>query len=308
MLTTKEGYSKASVWLERVVATLIGLFFLGLIISFCVLASRDLSEESKEIVNTFKSFDNKDGVRYSQAGTIVFPDKTISLYDLEYNGNRCELITCRQDVFYAYAQQKTDKNHRTFYLLAVNYDDNDINLIDTVENVYCRDLGSWRGFCVGNKLYFAPHDDEYITYDLEEKSFGFAPAVDANNNTIYESYFSNYSYEILENQHFFTDSTRYGIEIKDKTTAETRTLTMESLSAFSEGEYILSLEPSCTRTFFRQALEKDGDIYILGRIDLDSYMYSQCVVMKYDFTQNKLTYYSSDLYNWDEPPTDFYIN
>lgn len=275
------------------------------IIFITVFASScgNLSEESKEIIETFSSFESKGGIYCSYDNNVFLPDKTIQVDDLEYNGKKCRIAACYDKVFYAYYYEKTNKTYLTLYLLSITYDNLEITLFDTIEEINSK-TGIGVRFCIDNKMYFAI-DKKYFVYDLETKSYNFVSAV-LDGKYRYAQDFSNYRYEILGNKNPFNRK-QYGIEIKDKTTEETRTVTMENLSSFPEGEYILSLDSSLTKTFFVKALEKDGYMYILGMITLDKIanMKSQCVALKYDFKNDNLSYYSSLYYDWDEVPNFF---
>lgn len=61
--------------------------------------------------------------------------------------------------------------------------------------------------------------------------------------------------------------------------------------------------------FFTKDIYRDGEIFILGMICLDTFanMKSECVVLKYDFDNNSLSYYSSMYYDWGEIPNLMYI-
>ena len=230
------------------------------IVLIAVFASScgNLSEESKEIIEAFSSFESKGGIYCSYDNNVFLPDKTIQVDALEYNGKKCHIAACYDKVFYAYYHEKTEKTYITLYLLSITYDTLEITLFDTIEEIDSK-TGIGARFSLGNKIYFAI-DNNYFVYDLETKSYNMAPD-SIEGKYLFEQDFSNYRYEILGNKNPFNRK-QYGIEIKDKTTEETRTVTMENLSSFPEGEYILSLDSRFTKSFFEKALEKDGYIYI----------------------------------------------
>lgn len=251
-------------------------------------------EERAEMIDKFSSFDNHDDIAFRDSNWIFLPDKTINVASIEYNDRQCYLIDCLEDRFYAYTID-SDKKH----LLEIDYDISEIKYLNTINNIPWS--SSPTSFYLQNKLYLGIYNGNYYVYDLDLGTYSTMSKDDVN-SLCSES--NQYSFNIIESK-----GTKHGIEITNKETQVTKTVTMDNLNAFAEGEYILSLDSYLTKRFFAKGIEKDGEIFILGMVCLETFANtkSECVVLKYDFDNDSLSYYSSMFYDWDEIPYFMYI-
>ena len=286
----KIGYIIVCIFVSFIVLVLILPFLFIPIVS---------KEQKQEIIDTFAGYESSGEVRYHDGLFIFLPDKRIDIRSIKYNETECQyVLSCGANSFYTYTKEVIDRTHMSLHLLEISYADNEITHIDTLSNL--PNNSSFSNFCIDNKFYFGIFDGCYYVYDLDERAYTTLP--EAEVATLREAQ-SQYEFNVLDNKKLINKK-YYGLEIIDKSSLEKKTITLADLSGFSEGQYILSIKPYLTNLFFRRAIEKGGDIYILGMIMLDTIagMKHQTVVLKYNFESDQLSYYSSMHLSWDEPP------
>lgn len=289
-----------SVGILAYVLLLLVAFFLILFFHPTPKPRQKLSKEQRqEIIDTFAEYDSCGEVRYHDGLFIFLPDKHINVRSIKYNGKECQyILSCGANSFYTYTKEGIDRTHMSIHLLEISYADNEITHIDTLSNL--PRSNSFHRFCIDNKFYFGAIDGYYYVYDLDARAS--TTLSETEFDTLWDTQ-SQYKFNVLDNKKLINKK-YYGLEITDKSTQEKKTITLDDLSGFSEGQYVLSLDSYLTNLFFRRAVEKDGNIYILGMITLDTFgnMVHQTVVLKYNFESNQLSYYSSMYLDWDEPP------
>lgn len=280
----------------------VGTFLICMLMILSVLGAISLpffltpklsQEQRQEIIDTFAGYDNGE-VIYNDGTFIFLPDRTIDVRSIKYNGQECYLISCGAESFYAYTREWSDFKHFSLNLLEITYAENEITYIDTLRNL--PRPNSFSEFCIENKFYCGVFSGYYYVYDFDEKAYTTMPKAELDELREAQN---QYEFEVIDK--FF--HRKHYIEITDKSTQEKKSITMDSLNSFSEGQYILSLDPYLTSAFFRRVVEKDDDIYILGMILLDPLVgpKHQYVVLKYDFESDTLSYCSSMSLFWDEP-------
>ena len=277
-----------------IVCIMVFLPILAIILSFCFVP-RLSNEQRQEIIDTFAGYDNGE-VIYSHSDRIFLPDRTIDLSSIKFNGKECDLISCGAESCYAYTQEMTDLKHKSVNLMEISYADNVVKYIDTLTDM--PRVNVFGGSHIQDKIYFGPCNGYYYVYDLDERA---CTTMSKSEVVALKESQTQYEFKVLEG---FPNFNHYGIKITDKSTRESKTIKMSDLNTFSEGQCILSLDSYLTNSFFRSIVEKDGDIYILGMITLDTFgsTQHQNVVLKYDFENETLSYYSSMFYAWDETP------
>lgn len=283
--------------------------FALLLLGWPIIQYKGISKERKqEIIDTFAGFENRGEVVFVH-DYIFLPNKRIEYAGWNYSGTESyNLIGCGAESYYVLTRSNNNKKPQTVNLLEVGYEGEEKKLLATWNNV--PNPNKLNDYYFNNKLFVGPFDGEYYVYDLatqtlttmSEVEFKTLPELDYNGwKELY-----NYTYEIYER----TAMLKLGIaavEITSKSTGEVKAVTLDRLNAFPEGQFILSLNSCLTDDFFKAATEKDGYIYLLGMIKvydmaiLTQYQY-QNVVLRYDFENDILSYYSSMLYPWDEIP------
>ena len=287
---------------ERICGLIVGVFVFALFIFILflpyVLSPKISKELRQEIIDTFAGFENRGEVVFVH-DYIFLPDKKIEYRELQYNGEEMDsVIGCGADSFYTFTKEKIDKKLVTINLLEVGYKDNEIKLLCTLSDL---PNSNWiKTHYLQNKLYLGTFDGEYYVYDLATKTLTTMPESDFD---IFKEDQNQYKYEIIE-KNFLFHIKESGVQITSKSTGEVKIVTKDRLNDFTEGQYVLSLDPYLGDRFYKAATEKDGYIYILIMIRLENHFFSghQNVVLKYDFENDILSYYSSMLYPWDEIP------
>lgn len=265
--------------------------------ALCFTSCGTLSDEDKQnIIDTFDGFNNKEGVVLRHADKVFTRDSTIDLNEVYFNNNQCHVLSCAPDMIYAYSYVDED-NDTNLYLLEVGYDGNILNSFKFIENVSHSDIKD--KFVYGQKIYFGLGNGPYYVFDTLGQTIGKINSSEAEEiKTVKDS---SELYDCSIKSDIAGDDS---VIITKKSTNENVKIVRDDLRDFTEGQYILSLDTTLTRPFFRKATEKFGNIYLLGAISLDPVLGLewQYVVFEYNFAENALSYYTSIHVQWDEEP------
>ena len=278
-----------------------------LILAGSLLSCENTIEHQKKITQTFASFDNSEQYILLTAYEIHIGKRVIDLDSITYNGEPCHMILTDAEGVYAYSYEPEPET--SFSILYVDYETLTPTLLTTVP---------WDDSIIAaehfnNSLCFRTYDRQsegqiYLVYDLSTGEISTVDTDDADYCDIEESGDHNRSsvYTIIGKAEWMENTLR----VTKKETGETKVLDNSLLKTCAEGRAIIEMGSRDLGNGCSPAYEKDGDIYVVYAYITDGFLGSPChfYVMKYDFDNHALEYYTSVFFEeYPESVYDLYI-
>jgi len=298
-------------------------FVLSLIIIFSFSSCVNSNEKVEEIRNTFNSFENSDNYIFKTYNQLHIGKRVISLEDIKYNGEKCELIKLEKDGAYAYcyeisenesSESQVEENYAV-NLLYVNYLDLGVEFIDKIElpkkinSVYFK--ANDIIFLFGFKNEESSMDAEYLIYNIETKQVSEIPSQEISQSDFFTADKNRSEKYVIEhyNNDITTILTGNRLKITDKESGEVRILDESILYTCEEGTKILEFgELNCGG--FGCAYEKDGEIFVSSIYLTDGLLGELChvFIVKYNFDSHTVEFHTSvELSVYPEHIDDMYI-
>lgn len=278
------------------------LIALLLILTFCLpMAACGLSsQQQQEVIDAFKSLPYTDEYVFCKRGEIFIGDRIVDIGDIDCGGAYLEILFCEADGVYGYYTE-TVGSLAICNIVCVDYETLTPTLISRLvlqdygegcavfvrENtIYVRDFYKVDG---DRKLYY-----HYYVCDLSTRVFEKVEdeekRMEIEESILSRRFLDNgrsLHYEIEGND---TNPFVGSFKITNKETGEIKYVTSIDFQKWAKGKI-----PHVTYTYcIDTAYEKDGDIYLVGAVEV-GYMGYPCYVfiMKYDFAKDALEYYTS---------------
>ena len=288
--------------------TSILLVLLLCLLPFNLTSCFNSEEKIQEIKDTFDSFENSDQYILITPKEIHVGKQITKIADLKYENEPCHIIYTVENGAYAYACESA--SDLSVNIVFIEYDTFEIKLLSTVEVPSQIIIAEH----YNNQLYFRMDDPKteefnqvYFVYDIntaqthtidtDDITVDFEKSADHNRSDVFTI---NRHMGFMQNE----------LRVTNKETGKSRNISNSLLNTCNEGKTIIKLGRRDLGLGPVGACEKNGDIYV-------AYFYitdgswgdpSHCYIMKYDFDEHNLEYYTSIFFEvYPEHVCDLYI-
>ncbi len=278
--------------------TSILLVLLLCLLPFNLTSCFNSEEKIQEIKDTFDSFENSDQYILITPKEIHVGKQITKIADLKYENEPCHIIYTLENGAYAYACESA--SDLSVNIVFIEYDTFEIKLLSTVE------IPSKIAIVehYNNQLYFRMDDPKteefnqvYFVYDINTAQ---THTIDTDDITVdfEKSADHNRSDVFTINKHGLF---RNKLKVTNKETGKSRNISNSLLKTCNEGKTIINLGRGDLGAGTVCACEKNGDIYVVFFYMTDGFLGSpcHCYIMKYDFDEHNLEYYTSIFFEKD---------
>ena len=275
-------------------------FIIIIFISFCIFHNTGCyggftNEKILEIESTFKALNNNENfVAYGEGDKIYLLNKVIDLNEIDKTNSNKGILGVEKEYCYIYNIYNENLKYETLIIKRLYYANLVLEEIIKFEKINL-DLQVWHAY-ENEKVCFSTKD-KYCVLDLITKE-----SVWSDNKDLSWITEKNFTFNITNNGK--NDSV---INITDIKSKEVKAVYLKrDLNKFEEGKYIQELDGKLkvASSKFFDMVESEDNCYIMLAIPLDNLTIEYLiVVLSYDFTLEKLNYYTSFRYNGYDLPT-----
>ena len=288
--------------------TSILLVLLLCLLPFNLTSCFNSEEKIQEIKDTFDSFENSDQYILITPKEIHVGKQITKIADLKYENEPCHIIYTLENGAYAYACESA--SDLSVNIVFIEYDTFEIKLLSTVEIPSKIIIAEH----YNNQLYFRMDDPKteevnqvYFVYDINTAQ---THTIDTDDITVDFEKSADHSRSDVFTINSHMGFLRNYLRVTDKETGKSRKITNSQLTTCEEGKAIVKLGRINLGTGVTTAFEKDGDVYVLYYYITDGFLGDpcHCYIMKYDFDDNTMEYYTSIFFEkYPESACDLYI-